>query len=120
MKKTLLIFFVFSLICFSCYYDSEEALFPVVDTLKTACDTTNITYTGNIANIINNYCLNCHNIQVPVLTSFETVVTYSDRIYGDIAHKSGFDPMPKSPAPMLDSCTIKQFGRWIKEGKPKS
>jgi hypothetical protein len=118
MRKSRLLVIICLILSFgSCYYDSEEALFPVVDSLSSKCDTLNISYSGNVAPMINNYCMGCHQIQVPILSTYSAVVSFSDRIYGDIAHKSGYDPMPKN-GPILDSCLIKQFSRWINEGKP--
>ena len=42
----------------SCYYDSEEALYPVINS---ACDTTNVTFSGTIVSLLANNCLSCHS-----------------------------------------------------------
>ena len=41
-----------------CFYDSEEYLFP---TLNTQCDTVNITYAASVIPILDNHCLSCHS-----------------------------------------------------------
>lgn len=114
MKKIILLLItIIFLSVSSCYYDSEEALFPKINT---SCDTVNVTYSGAIKTMMDNYCNTCHASQIPILTTYINVQSNSDRIYGDIAHKNGYNPMPKN-ATMLDSCLIKQFAVWIKLGK---
>ncbi len=118
MKKIFLIVIIGLISITSCYYDSEEALFPVIDSTNAKCDTVNITYSGYIEKMINNYCISCHGGGgSTVLVTYDDVSAKSDRILGAIEHKSGFLAMPQGGA-MLDSCLIKQFAVWINEGKP--
>jgi len=42
----------------SCYYDSEEALYP---SLSSSCDTITVTFSGTITPILANSCLSCHS-----------------------------------------------------------
>jgi hypothetical protein len=101
----------------SCYYDSEEALFPKINN---SCDTSNVTYSSTINNMINNYCLSCHSGGgTTILVTYAEVSAKSDRIIGSIEHKSGFLPMPQGGT-MLDSCLIKQYVKWVKIGKPNN
>jgi len=121
MKKTPLFLLAISSFIFnSCYYDSEEALFPANDTVKTECVPANVTFSGHIKPMIDNYCMSCHSFTVPVLDNYSAIVTYSERIYGDISHKSGYNPMPKNITDTIDTCLIKQFAKWIDEGKPNN
>jgi len=124
MKKIIsLLSTILTLTIYSCYYDSEEALFPKNNK---SCDTTNVTYSITIKNIISGYCLSCHsNSNAPTLGSnykledFIDVSNQADLVLGSIQHKSGFFAMPSGGA-MLDSCLINQFAKWIKEGKPNN
>ena len=65
--------FLFSSFFFSCYYDSEEVLYP-----SFGCDSTNITYNSTIALTMDNYCTGCHGGSAPQgaisLTSYADVV----------------------------------------------
>jgi hypothetical protein len=103
----------------SCYYDNEEALYPSV---VTACDTTNVTFSGNIAPMLANNCLSCHSNSNSTgfgngirLEDYADVSSYSARIEGAINHTAGYSPMPKNGG-MLKSCLITQFGIWLRNG----
>jgi hypothetical protein len=105
-----LIFFV------SCYYDNEEALYPA---LSTSCDTTNVTYSGTIAPILNSNCVGCHNASSPggsvLLTGYSDVVAHSSRITGSIKQLSSYSPMPKNGGKLKD-CSITQWDIWVRKG----
>ena len=115
--RYLTIIFVF--LCFAgCYYDNEEAIYPILDN---SCDTTNLTYATSIKQIMDENCVSCHSSASATngnikLTTYSDVSTQADRIYGTIAHASGFSPMPKKSAKMAD-CPINKFDIWIKTGK---
>jgi hypothetical protein len=103
----------------SCYYDNEEALYP---TLSTACDTTNVTYAGNIVPILSNNCYSCHSNSTAArngnniaLQNYADVVTRSASVIGSIKHTGSYSPMPKNGG-MISSCSISQFDIWIKKG----
>jgi hypothetical protein len=114
MKKTILLLLIIFLAVSSCYYDSEEAIFP---NINNTCDTTNITYNVTIRTMLNNYCIACHSGGgTTVLVTYDNVSAKSDRIIGSIEHKSGFLPMPQGGL-MLDSCLINQFVKWVAKGK---
>lgn len=120
MKKRLLTFLaglsIIVIIAVSCYYDNQEALYP---TLSSACDTTNVTFSGTIQPIIDNNCLTCHSNAATggsvLLTTYAEVVSYSQRITGSIKHLSSFSAMPKGSA-MLKDCSVKQWDIWVKKG----
>jgi hypothetical protein len=104
----------------SCYYDKESQLYPVG---STNCDTTNITYSITIRNILqNNTCLGCHsgsgasggNI---ILDNYSSVRLYAQngKLYGTINHSPGFVPMPQSGG-KISPCDIKKVKNWIDSG----
>lgn len=110
-------FIIFTLI--SCYYDSEEDLYPV---LTGPCDTLNVTFSGRIASILKDNCLSCHsnaNSQFGGgvrLESIEDVRTRSGSILPAINH-TGRVPMP--PSGKLSECSIDMFSIWVKNGMPE-
>lgn len=113
------IFIAVLIVCFqSCYYDSEEYLFPELDS---DCDTTDISYSGAVAPIISQSCLACHG-NIPVGTSIK-LEEYSDlktsvdngSLIGSITHGSGYSPMPQG-ANKLDDCSISLIQLWIDSG----
>lgn len=103
-----------------CYYDSEEALFP---TLPGSCDTTLVSYAGDLVPIIGDYCLLCHsnsaaptqgnNIRLEDYTDFSSS---ADRVLGSIKHEASFSPMPKGGG-SLTSCQVMKLEAWINQGK---
>jgi hypothetical protein len=104
----------------SCYYDSEEYLFPEIS----ACDTTSITYTQSVVPIINDYCIICHsNSAATALGGNVRLQDYADvkaraddgKLLGTISHSPGFVQMPQG-ASKLDNCTISTIRIWIEQG----
>ena len=108
---TLLSFFVAS-----CYYDSEEELYP---SLSSECDTLNVTYAASITPIMNNYCISCHSGSLPsggiTLTSYPGVqaVAANGSLWKAI-NGTGVPKMP--PAGTLPSCRVSQIRIWIDGG----
>lgn len=90
-----------------------------------ACDSTNVTYSGTIRNIISNKCLGCHSSSAPQgninYTNYGGVKAKVDdgRLWGAINHLPGFSAMPKGGAKLSD-CEIKQFKKWIDAGAPNN
>jgi hypothetical protein len=111
---------VFLLLFFSCYYDNEEALYPA---LSNACDTTNVTYSGSIAPLLNNNCTGCHSGSIAsggiLLTSYTSVQTVaSSGMLMNALNGNGVPVMPASGS--LSSCKIAQFQIWIRNGMPNN
>jgi len=88
------------------------------------CDTSKVTYTNFIKPIMVAYCEGCHvqkswggNV---VLSTFDDVkkVAQNGQLYGAVAQKTGYAPMPKFQQP-LSSCVVEKIGAWIKAGMPK-
>jgi hypothetical protein len=107
----------------SCYYDVESELYPSTG----SCDTTNITYSTTIKNILQNgSCLSCHsgtgasggNIVLDNYNSVKTMAQ-SGRLYGAIAHSAGYQPMPQGGG-KLTNCDISKVKTWINSGIPNN
>jgi hypothetical protein len=117
---TLLSLAVFMCLFVSCYYDSEEALYP---NLNSSCDTTNVTYSVTIQQILSDNCYSCHsdanaafggNVHLQAATD---VISNSSKIAVAIK-RTGAYPMP--PSGKLNSCAISQFDIWVRNGTPNN
>jgi len=108
----------------SCYYDSEEYLYPGTGS---QCDTTQVTYAQSIVPIIRNYCLSCHGNSTSSLGGNIKLEDYTDiklraddhRLLGSVEHKDGYSPMPKG-ASKLNNCNIATLRIWIAAGAPNN
>ena len=101
----------------SCESLNEEDLFR-----KKECDTSAVTYSGNILPILQRNCYGCHSGANPISgRSFEGYDNFyfwaveQGRVYGAVNHLSGFSPMPKNN-PKLPECELAQINKWIREG----
>lgn len=101
-----------------CYYDVE----PNPGT----CDTTNITYSGTIAGIIqSNGCLttDCHGGNSPLsgirLSDYNSVKARETRLYGAINHSPGFVAMPQNTG-KISQCDINKVQAWVNAGAPNN
>ena len=124
---TKILFFILAIAAFllnSCYYDKESQLYPVAGT---SCDTTNITYSVTIKDILqNNSCLNCHsgsaasggNVMLDNYTSLKQYVQ-NGQLYGSISHNPAYVPMPQG-GNQLSACDIKKIKIWIDSGTPNN
>jgi hypothetical protein len=107
----------------SCYYDSEEALYPSVGT---KCDTLNVTFSVTVTTMLANYCLSCHSNSTAAssgngirLQDYADVKARATAVAGAIKHSGGYSPMPKNGG-QLKACTISQFDIWVKNGMPNN
>ena len=103
----------------SCYYDSEEALYP---SLNSACDTTNVTFSGMIVPLLANNCLSCHSNATAAssgngihLENYADVQTRAAAIAGSVKQTGTYSPMPKNGG-KLKPCLITQFDLWVSKG----
>jgi uncharacterized membrane protein len=85
------------------------------------CDTAVFTYSAAIKPIMDNKCVGCHspsslggNINVATYSALK-IIALNGKLYGSVAHQSGFSPMPKNSAKLSD-CEIKQIQKWISAG----
>jgi hypothetical protein len=89
------------------------------------CETAGLTYTDDIASIINSTCAlsGCHEMNSS--TTFEmhdfatiTAAVGFGRIIGAINQDAGFSPMPRG-GEKLEDCTIDMITAWINDGAPE-
>ncbi len=89
------------------------------------CDTTNVTFSGNVWPMIEMNCYGCHSGAQPSgnisLADYNAVVLQANNgnLFGAINHDSGFQPMPKN-APKLSDCKIEYVKIWIEDGTPNN
>jgi hypothetical protein len=107
----------------SCYYDSKEYLFPVVNN---TCDTSNVTYSVSVVNALDMYCTSCHSGSSPSgnvsLNNYAGVKLQVDngKLLGTVNHSSGFISMPPEPASKIDDCSLTILQKWVNAGAPNN
>ena len=88
------------------------------------CDTTNVTYSGSIAPIIQNACYGCHSGSSPsgnvLLTNYSQVLTQvqTGKLLGGVTYTTGFNAMP--PTGELSACDVNAFKIWVAKGAPNN
>lgn len=118
MKWFLYIFTVYILSLSSCYFDSEEKLYPNIP----ACDTSNVSYSNDVNPILQNRCYACHgNNNTVSAIEFEgyadwLAVLANRNVLGAIKRVSGVTAMPQG-ADKLPDCEIHIIEAWINQGK---
>lgn len=107
----------------SCYYDSEEKLYPGGS--GGACDTANITFTSTILPILSTNCNSCHN---SIMASGGVITENHAGLIGAvnsgifwkaINHEPGAVPMPQNGM-KLPSCELLKIRSWINQGAPNN
>ncbi len=122
MKLIISGLFVFVMMYFtSCYYDSQEYLYPQI---SSGCDTANVTFTLSVKPILANSCLSCHSNSTAAsyggnikLENYADVKTRADdgKLIGSITHSTGFSAMPKNSSQLSD-CNIAIIQKWVTGG----
>lgn len=121
-KIIILLFIVGTTTLWSCYYDSEEALYPQI---STTCDVSNVTFATTVKPILQASCLSCHsNASAASSGSGIKLENYSDvlitvnngQLMGAIKHSSGYAAMPQGGGKLTD-CEISKLQKWIDNGK---
>jgi hypothetical protein len=105
----------------ACYYDKKDQVYPQV--IVTSCDTTNVTYSVTVTNILNANCNNCHGASANTLgagiflNTYASVKPYisSGRLVNSILQNGSASPMPKNMA-KLDICSINKIIIWVNKG----
>jgi hypothetical protein len=115
------ILFVSMVVMAGCYYDNAETLYPQ---LTSGCDTTQVTFSGTIKPILQNYCLVCHStaqaagsggsVKLEAYTDVKKSVD-NGKLWGASSQASGYSPMPKGGG-KLDNCTLLKLKKWINDG----
>jgi hypothetical protein len=118
MKKVMILFVIcFTVFLTGCYYDREDELYGA-----TTCDTSNVSFSGTISGLLNNYgCLGCHSGNTPSgsvnLQGYTNVKARvaDGRLFGAVNHSAGFSPMPQGGNKM-SPCDINKIKAWIDGG----
>jgi len=105
----------------ACYYDKKDQVYPQV--VVAACDTTNVSYSVTVTNILNANCNNCHGASANslgagiVLNTYASVKPYitNGRLVNSILQNGNASPMPKNMAKM-DICSINKIIVWANRG----
>ena len=105
----------------ACYYDKKDQVYPQV--VVAACDTTNVSYSVTVTNILNANCNNCHGASANslgagiVLNTYATVKPYitNGRLVNSILQNGNASPMPKNMSKM-DICSINKIIVWANRG----
>ncbi|MBU0486472.1 MAG: hypothetical protein KKA07_17305 [Bacteroidetes bacterium] len=101
----------------SCYYDSEEELYPL-----SVCDTTEVSYSGDVIPVFETHCYSCHNNSTAAsfgenirLENFEDVAYYAGNgsLYGSVAWIAPWSAMPDYK---LDKCSQNRIKAWVDQG----
>lgn len=118
MKKLFIFLIISATILSSCYRDVASELYPP----DTSCDTSNTTYATTILPVLqNNTCIGCHSTVAPsgniILDTYSGVksAAQSGKLYGSIAHSSGYSAMPPSGTKISD-CDLNKVNAWINKG----
>ncbi len=118
----------FLLVCFtivftSCYYDSEEELYP--GTGGGVCDTSNLTFSGTIQPILTSNCNQCHSSSIAsggvITDSYQALLPHiqSGIFRKAVNHEPGASPMPQN-AQKLPACELSKINAWINAGAPNN
>lgn len=112
-----------TLLLSSCYYDTEEELYPTSN--GSNCDSVKGAYATEILPVINVQCRSCHNtsfasggVNLEGFTNIQNAAL-NGKLIQSLKHESGVSPMPQS-APKLDDCTLKAFEDWKNAGAPNN
>lgn len=123
MNKFFTAIFILSisgLIFTSCYYDSEDELYPNGD-----CDTTNVTFSGTVQPILTANCNVCHSTAIAsggvITDNYNGIINHvnSGIFWKAINHESGAIPMPQN-GQKLPACDLAKIKSWINQGAPNN
>lgn len=87
---------------------------------ETNCDTTDVTYTGQVATLISNNCLGCHDEATAnggvILETYDHVAALANNgtLQGVVNNQQGYPQMP--PGNSLSDCDKTILDKWIENG----
>lgn len=109
----------------ACTYENNEDLLGNAPP-RPDCDTlVAITYSGQIAPLLQQRCMSCHNnLQPSGNFSVETPAQVQSKartglLLGVVSHAPGYDPMPQG-APKLSDCDVAKIRKWVQAGAPNN
>ena len=109
----------------SCYYDVEETLYPAD---ANSCDTTAVTYSISVVNVMQTSCYSCHSDAAATLAGGSIFLEGYDNLLATVAgglllctleHIGSCSPMPPNSSP-INSCDIDKVRAWINNGSPNN
>jgi cytochrome c553 len=122
------VFYYFVLLPFvfiytGCYYDKASLVYP---SNGNTCDTSAITLSADINNILSASCFSCHGGDAAAgggikLEQYSVIKAYADngRLLSSITQDGGASAMPQG-ASKLSDCNINKFRAWINNGAPNN
>jgi hypothetical protein len=126
MKIAIILFstLVIILLASTCYYDSQEFLFPQI---SSTCDSTGTIPYARADSVLKANCMSCHDgpssssgIDLSTYTQVHSYATTlrngTSILQGSIRGMSGFNAMPLPPSPSLDICGMRIIEIWIQQG----
>jgi len=102
-----------------CYYDNKTDLYGT-----TACDTSAVTYTKDIATLVNQQCAGCHNASSPsagiALYDYNTTKSccQTGKFVGSVKQDGTASNMPKGGS-KWGSCELSKLDAWVRKGCPQ-
>ena len=96
-----------------------------MDVVCGGCDTTAVTFSGDVYPIMQAQCLVCHNDNRQDggvnLDSYDLIKARGSngKLMGTIEHQAGYNPMPPSGV-KIDQCFIDKLNAWINDGMPNN
>jgi len=87
------------------------------------CDTTSVTFSGQIWPMMESYCTGCHSASAPgggiVIASYSDLVALAENgsLMGSVRWEGGYAKMPTNQ--QLSECSISQLQKWIDDGFPE-
>jgi hypothetical protein len=132
MKTAIFLFTILLIFCVlsTCYYDSEEYLYPEVNN---SCDTVNVTFSLSVTPILQDNCYECHSNSNAASHLTFKLQDYADvkpralsdgshtggSLLGAINHTAGYKPMPyPAGSSKIPGCKIMIIQKWIDSGSP--
>ncbi len=97
-------------------------------TPNASCDTANVTFTGTIQPLNNQYCAiaGCHTTSALSggynLTSYTDAKRMADNgsLLGSIRHDPKYFEMPRGRTDKLTDCEIAKYAKWVAAGAPNN
>ncbi len=105
----------------SCYNDNEEYLYQHLT--DQACDTSNVSFSGTILPIMNQYCVKCHSSAAPSagisLDNYGGVsaMAATGQLWGSVSWTGNYSPMPQGEN-QLSPCNISKIRAWLNKSWP--
>jgi uncharacterized membrane protein len=118
ISSTLVVVAVITCIANACSKANEASLND-----GATCDTTAVSYSTDVVNILSNHCYECHGANSTAGSGGIDLSTYGNlKIHADaghlvavITHAPGFPAMPYG-RPKLDDCSINKITAWVNQG----